>query len=302
MRKVQTAGHLAHRPRTTHPQSALRRGAGALRRWTAAAAQKLLGPKPPSIENRTAAVSKLTQKHLDEMCSRGDLKSIHSRGTSRTRVTQRVRFLNGCCEPMLDALAAFESKRALLGEAHLESPLTQKLLLGTEVLLKAEDAPWKTDEWQVELITLFGERFFRQKMQKPVESAAVWAHVARVVRGVAGAIDEFAATCDTALVPKVMARKEEVLAGDFDAELVQFSQELLKLNPDETQIPAAQYPRLPLFSEMQIWQASPPAPGQLQPVAEESAQAMVAATAAAGAAVVQQVAAVQDIYNGIFNF
>jgi hypothetical protein len=133
-------------------------------------------------------MSKLKQKELDELTSKGELRSSHSRISSRTQTMQRVRFLAGCSPGMLDALAAFESKRSLLGQGHVESPLTHKLLVTDGTLCMNEAEPWKTEAWQVELVTLFSDRFFKHNMQKPFESAATWAHVARVTPGLVEAL------------------------------------------------------------------------------------------------------------------
>jgi len=135
-------------------------------------------------------MSKLKQKELDELTSKGELRSSHSRISSRTQTMQRVRFLAGCSPRMLDALAAFESwtKRSLLGQGHAESPLTHKLLVTDGTLCMNEAEPWKTEAWQVELVTLFSDRFFKHNMQKPFESAATWAHVARVTPGLVEAL------------------------------------------------------------------------------------------------------------------
>ena len=266
-------------------------------RWTAGATHTLLGTKAPTVANRTKAVSKLTQRQLEEFTTKKELRCIHGRISNRAQTALRVRFLNGCSEGMLAELAAFESKRALLGRAHTESPLTQQLLVGTKALCKDEAEPWKTDAWQVELVTLFAERFFRYDKPKPFESAAVWAHVARVTRGLLKAMDEFIATCRSAIMPKALARRGELLAGAFDTQLDQFSRDLLKLGLDEAEIPAAQFPRLPLFSEMQIWQAAIyiPAPPPADPAdSAQSAQAMATATAEAGAAVLEKVEAVRE--------
>ena len=135
-------------------------------------------------------MSKLKQKELDELTSKGELRSSHSRISSQPQTMQRVRFLAGCNPRMLDALAAFESwtKRSLLGQGHAESPLTHKLLVTDGTLCMNEAEPWKTEAWQVELVTLFSDRFFKHNMQKPFESAATWAHVARVTPGLVEAL------------------------------------------------------------------------------------------------------------------
>ena len=135
-------------------------------------------------------MSKLKQKELDELTSKGELRSSHSRISSQPQTMQRVRFLAGCSPRMLDALAAFESwtKRSLLGQGHAESPLTHKLLVTDGTLCMNEAEPWKTEAWQVELVTLFSDRFFKHNMQKPFESAATWAHVARVTPGLVEAL------------------------------------------------------------------------------------------------------------------
>ena len=135
-------------------------------------------------------MSKLKQKELDELTSMGELRSSHNRISSRPQTMQRVRFLAGCSPRMLDALAAFESwtKRSLLGQGHAESPLTHKLLGTNGTLCMNEAEPWKTEAWQVELVTLLSDRSFKHNMQKPFESAATWAHVARVTPGLVEAL------------------------------------------------------------------------------------------------------------------
>lgn len=202
------------------------------RRWTEAATKKLLGTRLPTVANLTKAMSKLKQKELDELTSKGELRSSHSRISSRLQTMQRARFLAGCSPRMLDALAAFESKRSLLGQGHVESPLTHKLLVTDGTLCMNEAEPWKTEAWQVELVTLFSDRFFKHNMQKPFESAATWAHVARVTPGLVEAMDAFLSECDDAVGMKVFERQAAVLSGEFDAQLEQFSRELLKLGLD----------------------------------------------------------------------
>lgn len=146
-------------------------GAGAPRRWSPATCSKLLGMNLPTIENRTKALSKLSQRQIDDMTTSGELRCLHGGVTNRKQMRSRWCLLQTWCEHALNALAAFESKRALLGNGHLQSPLTVELLEKTTDLQKSDEVPWKSDAWQVALVQIFSERFFTYQQPKPFASA-----------------------------------------------------------------------------------------------------------------------------------
>lgn len=278
-----------------------------MRRWSAAARAKLLGKKPPTLENRTKAIAKLTQKTFDEMCAKGDLRSTHGAVTNRQQTNLRVKFLLNCTKETLQALAAFESKRALLQLAHLDSPLTQDFLLGRgsidDALHLSEQELWKTPAWQLECVRLYDERFFNRNCKRPFASATICAHVARVQDGVLKSIEDFATKCDGAVLPKVVGRQEQIRDGDFDAELHAFSLQLLKNGMEEFEIPAAAYPGFSVISEMFGWQAQQQRAAQEltkgDMAAEVKQEALVEATRAAGSAALEKFEQLRQEWTGL---
>jgi hypothetical protein len=182
--------------------------------------RKILGKKAPTLVNVVKSLFKLTQRAFDELCKTGAVSSKHGSVTNRTQATLRVSFLQHCHDDTLTALQRFESKRALLGLGHTESPITNTFLVGgshSETALHLDTTgsePWRTPQWQRECVRILEDRFFTRNQTKPVESAEVLAHVARVFQGVEASMQQFASSCDDRILPKALDRLELLRNGE----------------------------------------------------------------------------------------
>ena len=201
-------------------EAPLLRSSVSLRAWRwSPKGRGILGTKAPTLVNVVKSLSKLNQKAFDEHCKNGDLCSTHGAVTNRQQAGNRMNFLLHCHTDTLSMLQKFESKRALLGLGHTESPITNLFLVGgstceTALYLDTDGSePWRTPQWQLECVRILEDRFFTRNQAKPVESAAVLAHVARVFKGVETSIEQFSCSCDDRILPKALDRLELLRNG-----------------------------------------------------------------------------------------